>query len=334
MSRHTGKLLFFVTVGASAGLPASSVPAADNSVRVALVRTAAVPHRIVHVGDIAEVSGGNPAIRRKIAELDVTELLTPRSVEKISKEQIALRVRLSGVRHPEFTVTGAERVHVSLREEREISDQMVLDMLRPKLAAALHVGSDDVELRLTRPLPTSLVSSGWDDATLKPFLPPALRPGQLNLKVGVYRKQRLVQSVGVAVDLRLLRDVFVADRRLAPGEQITHDNVRRERRPLTGTASSDFAEDAIGKTLRRGLREGDLLLRSNLTTKTTQRQVAIRSRDVVSLVARKGNLHVSLQGAQALQAGAIGEVIRVRNPQSGKVITGRVVDGSTVEIRL
>ena len=43
---------------------------------------------------------------------------------------------------------------------------------------------------------------------------------------------------------------------------------------------------------------------------------------------------VSLLGAQALQQGRVGDTIRVKNPQSGKTVTGRVVDASTVEIRL
>jgi hypothetical protein len=59
--------------------------------------------------------------------------------------------------------------------------------------------------------------------------------------------------------------------------------------------------------------------------------ILIRVRDSVRLVAIVGSLHVTAVG-EALQEGRMGQLIRVRNVDSGKVVVGRVAGGSLVEV--
>jgi biotin operon repressor len=53
----------------------------------------------------------------------------------------------------------------------------------------------------------------------------------------------------------------------------------------------------------------------------------------VRVVARKSGLTVMLSSAEALQSGNKGESIRVRNRQSGRTLTGRIVGPAELEIR-
>jgi len=312
----------------------ASTQAADGVVLVKVPRTAQVQNKLVQLGDIAQITGGNPALRRQIAQLDIVERSTPDVTEKLSIEQIAFRVRLSGVPRGAFTVTGGPRVHVSWGRNR-LNDHAVLESLRPQLAARLNVNPHDLELRLTRPLPPSVSERVGKAAELRPFLPPLVRTGIVQLKVGIYLDNQLAQTIGVSVDVRIWRRVFVTTRRVAAGETLTDEVVRIDRRALSGRVASDFADTVIGQSSRRTLRTGAVVLRSDVTgPKPAKREIVIRTRDAVVLTARKGNLAVTLLGAEALQQGRIGDTIRVKNPRSGKIITARVVDASTVEIRL
>jgi flagella basal body P-ring formation protein FlgA len=67
----------------------------------------------------------------------------------------------------------------------------------------------------------------------------------------------------------------------------------------------------------------------NLAQQTDQ--VVIHPRDNIKLVALVGNLRVTVTG-EAQQDGKLGQMIRVRNTDSGKVVVGRVLDRSTVEV--
>ncbi|MBE3024176.1 flagella basal body P-ring formation protein FlgA [Janthinobacterium sp. BJB1] len=81
----------------------------------------------------------------------------------------------------------------------------------------------------------------------------------------------------------------------------------------------------VGLSSRRSLRAGEVLRQGQLAS-----PVLIKRGSAVSIVARKEQVEVSMAG-EALDAGAQGEVIRVRNATSGTVIRARVVDAGVVE---
>jgi hypothetical protein len=57
-------------------------------------------------------------------------------------------------------------------------------------------------------------------------------------------------------------------------------------------------------------------------------------REIVSVTARCRALEVTLQAAEALQNGNVGERILLRNPESKRVIAGTVIGPGQVEIDL
>lgn len=63
------------------------------------------------------------------------------------------------------------------------------------------------------------------------------------------------------------------------------------------------------------------------------RRPLVRKGDVVEVSASSGLLRVTLKGL-ALQNGALGDIITVRNPESLKVIPALVVGENRVEVRL
>ena len=281
----------------------SSGRGSDKLVRIHLPRTVQARTELVKLGDIAQVTGGNPVRRRQIAQLDIAERPRTDDTEKLSLQQIALRVQLSGIPLSEFSVTGAQRVHVSWGS-KALDDSAVLESLRPKLADRLNVDANDLQIRLTRPLPASANSNEWGDAVLEPFLPTTVRLGPLTMRLGVYREGKLLQTLNVSVDVRLFRRIFVTDRRIAAGQQITENDVHLERRPLAQRALSDSAENVIGQTLRRTLQANEIVLQSALAAKRqTKSEVVIRARDLVALTARKG-------GSVAREGGAGTQLLR------------------------
>ena len=82
---------------------------------------------------------------------------------------------------------------------------------------------------------------------------------------------------------------------------------------------------AIGLSSRRSLRAGEVLRQGQLAA-----PMLIKRGSAVNIVARKEQVEVSMAG-EALDPGALGEVIRVRNAASGTVIRARVVDAGVVE---
>ena len=103
-------------------------------------------------------------------------------------------------------------------------------------------------------------------------------------------------------------------------------DVALARRDVTMVPDSIAAPaDAVGLTSRRSLRAGEVLRQGQLAA-----PVLVKRGSAVSIVARKEQVEVSMAG-EAMDPGALGQVIRVRNAASGTVIRARVVDEGVVE---
>ena len=114
-----------------------------------------------------------------------------------------------------------------------------------------------------------------------------------------------------------------------PGDEIVPAMLAECRAPLPRSRPGDFAVepiDVVGKFARRTLLRGQPIPLN-----------AVRSKDLVfsgrsyPLVFRSANMTISAIGV-ALQRGGAGDVIDVRNSDSGLVIKGRVASGGLLVV--
>lgn len=130
----------------------------------------------------------------------------------------------------------------------------------------------------------------------------------------------------VIVRARVSAQVAVTAMPLRAGEVLGIDHVTLERRDVTLIGDAIGApEAAIGQTSRRSLRAGEVLRANQLAA-----PLVVKRGDQVLMVARQEGIEVSMAG-EALDAGAQGAVVRVRNTASGQVLRMRVAGAGTVE---
>lgn len=128
------------------------------------------------------------------------------------------------------------------------------------------------------------------------------------------------------VRARVSAQVAVTAMPLRAGEVLGMEHVTLERRDVTliGDAVGS-PEDVVGQTSRRSLRAGEVLRANQLAA-----PLVVKRCDQVLMVARHEGIEVSMAG-EALDAGAQGAVVRVRNTASGQVLRMRVAGAGTVE---
>jgi flagella basal body P-ring formation protein FlgA len=128
------------------------------------------------------------------------------------------------------------------------------------------------------------------------------------------------------VRARVTAMVAVAAAPVAANEALTDAQVTLERRDVSNIADPvTTPDDAVGQMSRRMLRVGDILRTGQLAS-----PVLVKRGDAVMMVARREGIEVSTAG-EALDAGARGAVIRVRNANSGQVVRMRVAGPGAVE---
>jgi flagellar basal body P-ring formation protein FlgA len=120
--------------------------------------------------------------------------------------------------------------------------------------------------------------------------------------------------------------VLVAAAAVPAQKPLAESDVVQERRRLPDLSEVlGVPDDAIGQVALRPLRAGQLL-----TPRLLAQPQLVRRGANVDIVARNGPVEVRAPG-EALEAGRRGDVVRVRNTSTGRVIRARIVDAALVE---
>jgi flagella basal body P-ring formation protein FlgA len=128
------------------------------------------------------------------------------------------------------------------------------------------------------------------------------------------------------VRARVSAVVAVTAAPVGPNQVLSDDLVTLERRDVTLVPDAIGAPDGVvGRSSRRSMRAGEILRSGQLAS-----PIVVKRGDQVLMVARQEGIEVSMAG-EALDAGAQGAVVRVRNAASGQVLRMRVAGAGTVE---
>lgn len=128
------------------------------------------------------------------------------------------------------------------------------------------------------------------------------------------------------VRARISASVAITATPVAANEVLTDANVTVGQRDITSITDPVVSPiDAVGQTSRRSLRAGDVLRNSSLSA-----PILVKRGDAVVMIARQDGIEVSTAG-EALDTGAKGALVRVRNASSGQVVRMRVSAPGMVE---
>jgi flagella basal body P-ring formation protein FlgA len=176
------------------------------------------------------------------------------------------------------------------------------------------------------------------------YKPVPVRSGKLALRVGQPAKGIMpgVQSFLLAADvegkeesqiwvrteIKVHDNVVVSARPLARRQVIGAEDVRLDWREIHSSSPRPFTkiEDALGKQTSRATNANEVL-----TSSLAESPQVVRHGGAVVLIYETERLRVEAAG-EAQQAGKVGDVIRVKNPASGKMLQGVVIDGRTVKV--
>ena len=158
----------------------------------------------------------------------------------------------------------------------------------------------------------------------KPFRGPTL------VRVEISQGKVMLRALTVTVDTRFYCEVVVVTRTVRRGQQLTQDMVELSERDVTSLKYGYFAtfEDLLGLQMSRPIGAGDIVSRNHVKPIP----LVHRGDEIVMTVVSK-HMQLATFGL-ALQDGGPGERIRVRNRESGKIISGRVEEDGTVRIGL
>lgn len=130
--------------------------------------------------------------------------------------------------------------------------------------------------------------------------------------------------------LNLYDDVVVTNHRLRRNTIISEDDLTLARRKVTGFAHQliPSISAAVGMKISKSLGGGAVLL-----SRYVQKQPLVLRGDMVTILVTSGRLKITAQG-EAKTKGAEGDMVKVKNITSRRIISARVIDRGLVEVEL
>lgn len=186
--------------------------------------------------------------------------------------------------------------------------------------------AENVEVRV---LPFQPVSVSARVANLRVLRPVnGISPGQQSYLIAAESGGKEYARLWIKAEVRVFDEVVVSSQPLASQEIVKGNDVRLERREISGLQARPFyrIDDVVGQQVARAIPVNE-----TLTQKRLERPTVVRRGSAVVLVYETGTLRVETPGI-AEDNGRTGELIQVKNSASGKLLRGRVLDGRMVRV--
>ncbi len=294
---------------------AATARAASGRIRVAPHAT--VTGAVLQLGEIATLDGA----ARELAELELGDAPAPGASRRLTGHEILSRLRAAGldeaIRYSipaSITVSRAFQVLPEAELRAAVED-----------AVALRLPPDERidGVELARPV---RVAPGPYELEVREA---GARAGSGTLRrvdVRVIQEGREVATAPVRLRVARYGPVVVTRRAIARGAVLAEDDVRLEERRLDELPSmvAGSLEDAVGRVARVALGAG-----RPVPLRALEALPVVQRGDAVRLTIESAGLRLSAPG-EALEAGGVGERVRVVNTSSRRELVGRVVGHGTV----
>lgn len=325
-----------------------------------------VADREVQLSDIAELSTSlNPEFHQHVREADIAAFTASETLLLIRKSVVDVRLRLLGLQQHEYRLTGPDQLIVSRRAENgrrhrdprfsliasgtsvadapvtqhdePLTDLHVEQAIQASLEQQFELAPGEVKVRLLRPfVDDRMREQNAHGAGHIEVISSANFPyGRTNLTIRYLNTDQQFNSRTAFVDVRRKQRVLLARRTLRQNATIDDDDVMQEVRYVDEHRDELEFSDLHGLVPVRNIRSGSVLALSDFREASRRSsEDVIRSRDAVRIVGQRKGLRFVVPAAEALQSGSTGQLIRVRNLHSNRIVIARVTGRGEVEVPL
>ncbi len=169
------------------------------------------------------------------------------------------------------------------------------------------------------------------DSKIRVFLLCQEQPrGMVPVRLEIYDQEKPPKSMIFSIEVKIYDEVVVSAKKLGRNEEVTPDELSVEYREVTNFTDKYFVskEQMEGKRAKNTISKGRIL-----GSALVEDVPLVKYGDKVRIVAKIGGIEVYTFGT-ANQDGGLGEEIKIKNMDSRKVISARVIDSRTVDIDL
>lgn len=307
-------------------ISATDEPAADapkDTVRIIITRNVTVKYPETRLGDIAIIEAPED-ISEEIAAMPVTD--SPKPGRQKNFRTAGIRNALeSRFRDKNSLILDMPDIIIIKTDFQQIPEKTLRDFYEKK--ALETSGGDAAGISDFRVRGKNIFPAG--NFEIKPVAVfRGMNMGNFSLPVEVYIDGKMEGRLTLSGKIEKNVRVVCALRDIRKNEIISASDIRIEKLGAEKRMGVGFLTDtslAVGKQTRSDIKTGAVLYEKNLFMPSV-----LKKGDRVRLVAKSGRLTIETL-AEAMSDGKSGERIRVRNIDTGKLVSATVIDSGTVE---
>lgn len=299
---------------------------ASNGTCLTLSAAALVEQDSVRLSDIATLTGMSENQIEVIGATVVARSPQPGQTRFLGVDYIRIRLRQSGVDTSSMIFKGPPDVRIT-RQAAMLPTQRIKHAVEMAIRSRMPWKNEDVtigEIALdeTVQLPTGKLTYRVEPARNEDYL------GRTIVALHLFVDGQPVRKIWVNMTISVMADVVTVIRPLGKHAHIQLADLSVERRDLSNLSSDAVrrVEDAVGNRTTRAIYPQTVLLPSMFASPPL-----VRRGDIVKIIANAGPMIITATG-MVKQQGCKGEMVRVVNTDSNRIITARVTGPGAVEV--
>jgi flagella basal body P-ring formation protein FlgA len=298
---------------------------ADTALKIVVKSNASVRGEKIYLKDIAQIKG-EKNITQQIGSVCLGSASRPGNIRSLKGERILTILRSKRFWPVNATITTPETVEVT-RRSQIVSKERYKDLFHRYVADLIGANADfsisNFKVTGNRPVSEGAVTLKVADNSDKKML------GYVSVTAFVGIDKKNEQRVMLSGWVNSYKKVFCTVRTLKRNEVVTENDVKLVRKnicklPLNVVSN---AKAVMGKRLKHCVRSGEYLRGDML-----EEVPVVHKGDHVIIMAESSILRVTVIG-KTLEEGCPGEMIKVKNSMSNKIISAQVIDASTVKVQ-
>ena len=310
---------------ATTSVAAPPAPGDAAILRIYMPRHQAVSGSTLVLGTVCIMRGSNAQLVRQAEQVRLGRAPFSREKMKIDRGLILGRLAASGFSRSHISFSGAQAVEVTPNEQEIDASRLVA--AASALLANEKPCAGEARWRLAKPIESTSIPSGGK-VKLSASLVECTTTGRATVRVDVTRDNQSEASCDLTFEKAYTWRQAVATKAIAAGEAITKSNITVETinrpRPQENWASP------YGMLAVRPIQANTVLAQSLLVS--PKPSLAFERNAVVRIRVDLDGFSLLTKGL-ALQAGRVGQTVRVQNIDSKRVLTARVrADGTVVPL--
>lgn len=304
----------------------SSAAFSSGTVGLTLNAAVVVDQDAVRLSDIAAITGASQLQVKALGAIVVATSPQPGQTRFVGIDYIRIRLKQAGIDTASMVFNGPQDVRIT-RLASALPTGRIERAVETAIRSQMPWRNEDVSISRitfdeTVKLPTGRLTYRIVPRRNEDYL------GRTNLALHLFVDGKPVRKIQVNAAIAVMANVVTVIRPLGKHQHIERADLSVQRRDLADLPSDIISriEDVVGNRVTRMVYPGTVLQPGMITLPPL-----VQRGDIVKIVANSGLMTITATG-MVKQKGRKGEMVRVMNTNSNRIVTARVTGPGAVEV--